>query len=335
MDASAAQLEMTRLMTGYWISQAVYVAAKLGIADRLVAGPLGVDALAAQTGSHDRSLYRLLRALASVGVFAEDDRGRFELTPLAEFLRSDVPGSQRALVLMMGEEHYRAWGDLLYSVQTGEVAFDRVYGKPVFDYLSEHPEQGRIFDAAMTGIHGRETAAVIDAYDFAGVATLADIGGGNGSQLRAVLEKHPEMHGILFDLPAVIERTAPKIEAAGLADRCGAVAGDFFESVPAGADAYLLRHIIHDWDDSNAATILTHCRQALPAAGRVLLVESVIPPGNEPFFGKLLDLTMLVIPGGLERTAEQYEKLLADAGLKLKRIVPTATEVSVLEAVAL
>ncbi len=279
------------------------------------------------------SLFRLLRALASLGVFAEEPGQRFALTPAAEPLRRDIPGSQWAMAVMMGEEHYRAWGELLYSVRTGKVAFDKVYGQPVFEYLSQNPEQAAIFDKAMTGVHGRETSAMVDAYDFSSFKAIADIGGGNGSTLCGILKRLPALHGTLFDLPGVIERAGASVEAAGLGDRVHLVAGSFFESVPSGVDAYVLRHIIHDWDEEKALRILANVRQAISDEGRLLVVESVIPPGNEPFFGKLLDITMLVSPGGQERTADEYGDLFGRAGFRLTRIVPTSTEVSVIEGV--
>jgi SAM-dependent methyltransferase len=267
-------------------------------------------------------------------VFAEEHGQRFRLTSAAEPLRRDVPGSQWAMAVMMGEEHFRAWGELLYSVRTGKIGFDKVFGRPVFEFLSQNPEQAATFDKAMVGVHGRETSAMLDAYDFSPFASVADIGGGNGTTLSGILKRHPAIHGTLFDLPGVIQRAGASIEAAGLSNRIHLVAGDFFESVPAGADAYVLRHIIHDWEEDKALRILTNVRQVLGDPGRVLVVESVIPPGNEPFFGKLLDVTMLVIPGGQERTAEEYGDLFGKAGLRLVRIVPTTTEVSLIEGVA-
>jgi len=331
MEQPSPQEQISRMLSGYWISQALYVAAKLGRADLLKDGPRTADELASATNSQPRSVYRLLCGLASMGVFAESDLHRFSLTPLAECLRSDVPGSQRSLAIMTGEEHYQAFGQLLYSVQTGTIAFDKLYGMPVFDFLQKHPEQAQIFDEAMVGVHGRETAAMLDAYDFSGIRVLADIGGGNGSVLTAVLRKYPAMRGILFDLPGVVERAKTNIQAAGLFERCQVVGGSFFESVPQGADAYLLRHIIHDWDDEKATTILRNVHRAMSAGGKLLVVESVIPPGNEPSFGKLLDLAMLVIPGGEERTQEEYQELYEAAGFRLTRIVPTKAEVSVIE----
>ncbi len=324
--------QISQMLSGYWISQSLYVAAKLKLADRVQAAPRTAAELARETNVQPQPLYRVLRALASVGCFAEDDQGRFGLTPLAECLL-DRPGSQHALALMMGEEHYLAWGRLLDSVRTGKPAFDAVFGKPVFEYLSAHPEQAKIFDAAMTGVHGSETQAMLDAYDFSGIGTLVDIGGGNGTVIATVLKAHPTVKGILYDLPGVIGRARDALAAAGLAGRCTPMAGSFFESVPAGGDAYLLRHIIHDWDDEKAVTILRNIRRVLGPAGKLLVVESVIQPGNDPDFAKLLDLTMLVIPGGQERTAEEYRTLYARAGFCLERIVPTASAVSVIEGV--
>ena len=319
------------MISGYWVSQAVYVAAKLRIADQLAHGPQSLAQLADASQTYGPSLYRLLRALASVGVFAEQEGGSFALTPMAECLRSDVPGSQWAMAVMMGEEHYRAWGDLLHSVETGEIAFDKVFGKPIFAHLSEHPDSAAIFDQAMTSVHGRETEPMVDAFDFSDISTITDIGGGNGTVIAAVLSRFPGMSGILFDLPHVIERAHPNLEAAGVAERCRTVSGNFFESVPAGADVYLMRHIIHDWDDDKAATILRNCHEAMNVDGRVLIVESVIAPGNDPSFAKLLDLTMMVLPGGKERTADEYRALLEASGFTLSRIVPTDTDVSIIE----
>jgi len=202
---------------------------------------------------------------------------------------------------------------------------------PIFDYFSTHPEDGKLFDAAMTGVHGRETAAMLDAYDFSGIGTLADIGGGNGSVITAILEKYPAMKGILFDVPAVVERARANIGSAGLADRCRVVAGNFFESVPPGADAYLMRHIIHDWDDEKSITILKNCRKAVGDKGKLLVVEGVVPPGNEPSVSKFFDLAMMVLPGGMERTEEEYRQLYEAAGFRLTSVVPTKTWVSVIE----
>jgi hypothetical protein len=322
--------QMFDLLTGYWVSQSIHVAAKLKLADRVQSGPRTAADLARETATHPQSLHRLLRALASVGCFAEDEQGRFGLTPLAECLL-DRHGSQHALALMMGDEHYRAWTELLYSVRTGKPAFDHLYGKPIFDYLQAHPEQAKIFDAAMTGVHGPETQAMLDSYNFAGFGTVVDIGGGNASVITTVLKTHARLKGLLFDLPGVIERARGAIAAAELSGRCSAIGGSFFEAVPAGGDAYMMRHIIHDWDDDKALTILRNVRKVIPPTGKLLVIESVIEAGNAPDFGKLLDLNMLVLPGGQERTAEEYRALYARAGFRLDRIVPTPAKVSVIE----
>jgi len=333
MTEASPHQQLDRMITGYWTSQAIYAAAKLGIADLLKDGSKNIEQLAEESGTNSDALYRLLRALASVGIFTESGQKEFSLTPLAELLRNDVPGSKRALSMMSGDEQFQAWSEIIYSIQTGKTAFDKVFGKPIFDYLGEKPEKAKIFDAAMTGIHGRETDSILEAYDFSGIKVLADIGGGNGSNIIGILQKYPEMQGILFDLPHVIERANPNIESAGITDRCDLVTGDFFESVPKEADAYLMRHIIHDWDDEKSLTILRNCHAAMPDNGKLLVVESVIPPGNDPFAGKFLDLVMMLIPGGKERTSEEYKTLYEQAGFELTRIVPTNSELSIIEGI--
>ncbi len=333
MTETSPELQLDQMITGYWTSQAIYAVAKFGIADLLNDGPRSVDDLAEASSTNADALYRLLRALASIGIFSESSPKEFSLTPLAEPLRSDVEGSKRALALMSGDEQFQAWAEIVYSIQTGNTAFDKVFGKPIFDYLSEKPDKARIFDAAMTGIHGRETGDVLDAYDFSGVEVLADIGGGNGSNISSILKQYPAMNGVLFDLPHVVERAKERVDAVGVSDRCQLISGNFFESVPEGADAYLMRHIIHDWDDEKSLTILRNCHSAMPTDGKLLVVESVIPPGNEQFAGKFLDLVMLLIPGGKERTESEYRALLNEAGFELSRIVPTNTELSIVEGV--
>jgi hypothetical protein len=331
MAAISTHQQLDQLITGYWISQAIYAAAKFAIADHLKDGLKTVDELAAATDTNPDALYRLLRALASIGLFAEGESRHFALTPLAELLRSDVAGSKRALALMSGDEQFRTWADIDYSIRTGKIAFDKVFGQPIFKYLGGHPDKARIFDAAMMGIHGRESSAILNAYDFSGIGVVADIGGGNGSQLTEILKKHIRMKGILFDLPHVIERARERMQASGLLDRCQLVSGSFFDAVPEGADAYLFRHIIHDWDDEKCLTILRNCHRAQQPASRLLVIESVIPPGNGPFHGKFLDLVMLLIPGGKERTETEYRLLFERAGFELTRIVPTGTEISIIE----
>jgi hypothetical protein len=323
--------QLLKQMTGAWLTQAIYVAAELGIADLLTACPKTAEELAEQTDAHGDALYRVLRALATLGIFTEDEDCRFSLTPLAESLRSDAPESLRSFGIMMGAEFYQSWGNLLYSVRTGEQGFQERFGVPFFQYMTEHPDRHGIYDTAMM-VHGiAETEPMLDAYDFSCFRTVVDVGGGNGRMLAAIIDRYPELKGILFDLPAVVDRSRSIITDLGLSERCRIVGGDFFKSVPA-ADAYVLRHIIHDWDDKDAVTILRNCQDAMNPGGRILLVESVIPPLNESCFGKWLDLMMLIV-GGRERTEEQYCRLFTQAGLKLNRIVSTAHEVSVIEAV--
>lgn len=323
---------LNQMIVGYWVTQAIYVAAELGIADCLAAGPRTAAELARGTGTHGASLYRLMRALASIDIFREDDRGRFALTPLGTLLATDSPGSKRSLARMAGAELYRSWGGLQSSVESGDAAFDKVFGKPFFQYMDANPDRWRIYDSAMTGIHDSETNPVLDAYDFAPFRSIVDVGGGNGLALSAILRRHPMARGILFDLPPVVERARQIAAGCDVSDRCDFVGGDFFESVPPSGDVYLLRHVIHDWEDREAVAILSKCRDAMRPDGRVLVVENVISPGNEPSFGKWLDLMMLVV-GGRERTTEQYVELFSAAGMRVTRVVPTAHEVSVIEGV--
>lgn len=319
-----------QMFKGSWITQGLWVAGELGIANLLGDGPRTAEDLAAQTRTHGGALYRVLRALASVGVFAEDENGRFSLTPLAELLRSDVADSQQAFAVMMGAEFHAAWGELLHSVRTGHPGFENKFGVPFFQYMTEHPERHRTYDVAMGAFGIEEIGPVLDAYDFGVFRTVVDVGGGSGVFLTAILEQYPGIQGILFDLPAVAERARSSILRAGLSDRCRTEGGDFFASVPSGADAYVMQHVIHDWQDSEAITILRNCREAMPREGRLLLLETVIPPGNEPCFGKWLDLMMLLV-GGCERTEEQYAQLFSAAGLRLNRVIPTTAEIGIVE----
>jgi len=320
-----------QLLGGAWITQGIYVAAELGIADHLIERSRSVNELAAVTGCHEESLYRLLRALAGIGLFVEDADGNFSLTPLAEPLCSDRPDSQRALAIMMGAELYGAWGELHHSVRTGGGGFRKAYGKGFFEYMTGNPERHRIYDAAMHGIHGVESHPVLTAYDFSCFDRVVDVGGGNGGMLAAILKHHPNLNGILFDLPAVVDRARTGIETRQVSGRCQFEGGDFFSAVPGGADCYLLRHILHDWCDDQALKILGNCRKAMRPGGKILIIENLIPKGNEPHFGKWLDLMMLLVEGK-ERTEEQYDRLISAAGLLLEKVVPTTAGVSVLVA---
>jgi hypothetical protein len=315
-------------------AQALSVAAKLGVADLLKDQAKTADELAETLGVQGRPLYRLLRALASVGIFSEDQGGRFHLTSLAEPLRSDAPDSVRSFAIYFGADwHRRVYNELGYSIQTGNCAFEKIHGKPFFDYLGENPEPAKDFNDAMTSHSASDSAAVVKAYDFTGLNKLVDVGGGHGALIAAILAQNPQMKGVLFDAPSVVTGAIDAFTSAGLNERCEVIGGDFFTSVPAGGDAYIMRHIIHDWDDERALTILKNCHQAMADNGRLLVVEIVITDGNTPSLGKFLDLAMLVLVNSFERTAGEYEALFARAGFKLTRIVPTAAPHSVLEAV--
>jgi O-methyltransferase domain/Dimerisation domain len=331
--ASPPPATLLQMMTGYWVSQAIHVAAKLGIADLLADGPVDCEDLALATNTHAPSLRRVLRALASVGVFTEVSPGSFALTPLAELLRTETPGSMRALAIMYAEEQYRAWGELLHSVRTGETAFEQQFGMGYFEYLAQHPESDRVFNEAMTGWTHQLVGAVVDTYDFSAFKTVVDVGGGYGALLAAILQNNSGMRGILFDLPHVVASAEEQLAATEVADRCTFVGGDFFAEVPAGGDAYVLSQILHDWDDERCVAILGNCRQVIPDHGKLLVVELVLPPGDEPFLGKWLDLHMLVLLGGRERTAAEYNTLFRAAGFELARVVPTPPGPSVVEAV--
>jgi hypothetical protein len=292
--------------------------------------PQSAQSLARATGTHERTLYRILRYLASHGIFQETGPRQFDHTPLSKCLRTDAEGSFRAVAQMM-HRIFPAWDGLHHSILTGAPGFHKVYGQNLFEYVGAHQDLGPIFDAGMTAIHGHETLAMLEAYDLSGIRRLADIGGGNGSLLTAALQRYPEMTGILFDLGHVGGRARANLQSAGVADRCEVIEGNFFESVPAGADAYMFRHIIHDWTDEQSNRILTHCRSVIPRDGKLLLVEAVVPPGNEPSLAKEFDMTMLAIPGGIERTAEEYKSLLEEAGFQFISITPTTSAVSVIE----
>jgi O-methyltransferase/methyltransferase family protein len=327
---------MLDLVVGYWVSQLVFVAAKLAIADHLAGGAKTVRQLAKATQTEPHALHRMLRALASVGVFAERPGGRFALTPLASTLRSDRPDSLRDFVLMMVEGYnWKAWEHFHSAVATGEMVFPRVHGMKVFEYLAAHPEDAEVFSRSMASLSGTENPAVVAAYDFSKIGTLVDVGGAHGHLLAAVLERHPQMHGILFDRPNVIEhaRVAPFLRQPKLAGRVRFVAGDVFESVPSGADACVMKYVLHDWTDDQCVTILNNCRAAMPKRGRVLVVDTVIESGNRPQWGKLLDITMLVVTGGRERTREEFTRLFERAGLRVKRVIPTKCPLSIVEGV--
>lgn len=314
------------LMGGFRVTQALYVAARLGVADLLADGPKTANDLAAATGANSDALYRLLRLLASIGVFEEAADRRFTLTPMATLLQQAHPYSLRAQALLFGGSGYRAFGNLLHTVMTGETAFDHVFGASHFAYLAEHPEESAIFGQAMSASSRRAVAAIVGAYDFSPAQTVADIGGGQGMLLGAVLRANPTLRGILFDEAHVVAMAEPVLAAAGIADRCACVAGDFFAVLPPGADIYMLRHIIHDWDDERSIAILRNCAEAAGTGSKVLVIESIVEPGNDSSAVKMVDVQMMVMNGGRERTVEEYRQLFMTAGLTLTRIIPAGAE---------
>jgi ubiquinone/menaquinone biosynthesis C-methylase UbiE len=323
--------QLNRILQAVALSRALCTVAELGVADHIQPGtPRSAAYLARVTRAHERSLYRLLRFLASHGLFQETNSGEFDHTPLSSALRSSVEGSFRAAAQLFHHE-FRAWDGLDHAVRTGEAGFKAVFGQPLFDHIATHPELGPLLDAGMTCMHGYETAAMIDAYDFGTVRVLADIGGGNGSLIGAVLQRYPKMHGILFDLGHVIGRAKESLKKCGVADKCQVIEGSFFETIPAGADAYLFRHIIHDWTDEQSVQILGLCRRVIPKDGRLLLVECVVPAGNEPSLSKDFDMTMMTFTGGVERTESEFRSLFKQAGFELVSVTPTTTMVSVVE----
>lgn len=331
LPASAVIANMT---TGSWVSQMIGVVAELGIADLLTDGPRDSDQLAKSVGANPDALYRLMRALASIGIFREVGQRCFQLTPLADCLRSGVPGSMRSWARAVIANHFWCmWQELLYSVKTGRPAYDHVHGMGLFDYFSRNPETGKVFDEAMTNFSATEIPAITAGYDFAGIRKLVDVAGGHASLLCAILRVNTTLEGVLFDMPTVSEGARKVIAAEGLADRCEVVGGDFFQSLPSGGDAYMMKHIIHDWDDERSIQILKNCRSAMIGDARVLIIETVIQPGNQPDFFKLLDVAMLTI-SGRERTEAEFRSLLERAGFRLQRVVPTQSAVSVIEGVA-
>lgn len=330
-------LVLYRMAIGHYVSRALDLAARLGLADLLKDGPRHYGEMAEASQTHAFSLNRVLRLLSSVGVFEELEGGRFALTPLGEMLRSDVPGSMRASVMLFaGVGIQDSWKDLEYCVRTGEPAFRRTDpDADPFDLIARNPEDAALFDKAMATFAPLTAAAVVAAYDFSGLGKVADIGGGNGSLLIGILKANPAMRGIVFDLPHVAERAKQQVEAEGLADRCEVIPGSFFDGVPSGADAYLLKHVIHDWNDERAAAILEQCRAATPAAGKLLIVEGVYPERIDQSFqsrgAAANDVNMLVCTGGRQRSEAEFRELLTASGFQMTRVVPTQSSVCVIE----
>lgn len=321
-----------QIISGFWVSRAVYIIAKLGIPDLLRDGARTVEELASATETHAPSLFRVLRALVSVGVLTSDEGG-FGLTPISELLVTDAKGSVRWFTVSeLGEEHYPAWGNLMHSVKTGEIAFDNLFGMDVWAYLHKNPDAAVVFNDSMSSLTTATNEAITSVYDFSGFRKVVDIGGGHGALITSILKRNPEATGVLFDSPEVVSGARSKIQAAGLAERCEVAEGNFFQAVPAGGDAYILKWIIHDWNDEQSIAILKNIRKQIPANGKLILVDSVVPDTPEPHFSKFIDLNMLVMTGGKERTASEFKTLLAAAGFRLVRVVSTDVPTDLIEA---
>ncbi len=324
---------MIQMGTAYWLSSLVYTAAKIGLADLLADGPRSAVDLAPTTGSNPRALHRFMRTLASFGILSQNGHETFALTDLGATLKKDAPGSARATVLTMaGPWATQSFAEFEYSLQTGKPAMDKVTGMNIFEYLAKHPDEAALFSESMVGIHGGEPPEVAAAYDFDRFDTIVDVGGATGNMLGHILARYRRPKAILFDRPHVVSEAPALLRGKGVADRVTIVEGNFFDSVPSGGDAYILSHIIHDWTEAQCQTILGNCRKAMKNGSKLLIVEFVLPEGNTPHFGKLADMVMLTIPGGEERTAVEYDALLQSAGLAMTRVVPTGSDVSIVEA---
>lgn len=313
-------------------ARALQIAAELRIADLLASRPRPCQDLAEHTETDPEALYRMMRLLASRGLFQETETGVFELTPMGDPLRSDHPASVRSVLALTGAVAPLVLGGAHHSLRTGEATFPQVTGDPIYAHMARHPEQGRLFDEAMRDLTRLVAPAVLDAYDFTGAPHIIDVGGGSGALISAILRREPAASGVVLEDPRVVDSALDEIREEGVADRCSAVGGDFFREVPAGGDLYLLKWVLHNWSDERATDILRNCRRAMREDSRLLIIESVLPSGDDAHPGKAMDLAMLVLLGGRERTEEQFGELLAGAGLRLERVVPTRSPHSVVEA---
>ncbi len=329
--APPAHAGIFQLMNGFHVAGAVSSLAQLGIPDFIDAAPKSAEELASQIDADPQALYRLMRATACVGVLSEGPDGKFSQTPMSAILRSDASPSLRAFAIMYGREwHGRGWSNLDYCVRTGKQALEKIYGAHMFEYLKQNPAEGQIFNDAMTQISMIDGPAVADAYNFDGIHSIVDIAGGHGLLLATILKRNPQLKGTLYEMPHVLEG-AKNGPLKPVMDRCTLASGDMFSSVPAGADAYLMKHIIHDWPDDRCIQILKACRKNVNSGGKLLVVDNVIQPGNDFSSGKFLDLQMLIFPSGCERTQKQFRDLFAASGWRLNRIIPTAAPSSIVE----
>ena len=326
--------QVIQMATGHWLSKIIYTAVKLDLADRLADGPKSAEDLAGAMGLHAPSLHRFMRTLAGFGILTTTERKQFGLTPLGESLKTGAPGSARSTILTFcGPTFVAGFDEIEHSLKTGQTGFEKAFGKPIFDYFVDHPDEASMFSESMVGFHGGETPAVAAAYDFSQFETIIDVGGATGNMLSAILSRHAGPRGILYDMAHVVADAPAHLENSGVADRIAIESGSFFESVPEDGDAYILSHIIHDWNEDQCLTILGNVRRAMKPDGKLLIVEFVLPEDDTPHLGKLADMIMLVIPGGQERTPAQYDELLTKAGFRMTRVVPTESPVSIVEAV--
>ncbi len=331
------QVRILQMMNAYRLAQSISVAAKLGIAD-LLTQPQSITALAQATATHEQSLYRLLRVLASFDIFTEDENGLFHLTPRGALLQSNISNSLRDYAIVVGEKwHWRMWGGILHSIKTGEPAFDHLFGMEFQEYYQQNPEVAKNFDGAMVSALAMTDVAILANYDFTAFERVVDIGTGSqgdGKLIASILKNNPSQQGVYFDTPTRIEQVKRLIEVTELSDRTQLVTGDVFQSFPPGGDLYIIKNLIHDYDDDRAIAILKNCRQAIATHGKLLLIEMVIPPGNEPSLGKILDVEALLMSrGAIERTQEQYQQLLAAAGFQLTNIISSRSPMSIIESI--
>ncbi len=335
MSPEAAASRLMEMTIAHWVGELLLQAAEMSLADKFSGdAPRSARDLADEYGMRHRELYRFLRALTGLGLLTSAGDDSFRLTDLGAALKTGAPGAARsAVIALIGDMVKPAWKEFDHGLLTGDTGFEKAHGMSLFEYLQKNPGMATFFSETMVGFHGREPPAVAEAYDFAGIGSLVDVGGASGNMLGHVLSRHPGVKGVLFDLPHVVTDAPPLLESFGVQDRVTIEGGSFFESVTAGHDAYLLSHIIHDWDDGENATILGNVRRAMKPDGKLLVVEMVLPESDEPHMGKMLDMMMLLVPGGEERTPSEYSRLLEPNGFRMTRVVPTASPVSVVEAV--
>jgi len=331
-QSAPPHVRLIQMATGFFLSGLIYTAANLGIADHLVNGPKSAEELSGPTGCNVRSLYRFLRTLTNFGILTLGADARFALTLLGEALKSDAPGLAHSTnFTMAGPLGWKAWEEFQYSVETGKPAVDKVFGMSFFDFLAQHADQAARFSETMVSVHGPEASAVAEAYDFSAMGVIVDVGGDTGNMLSHILASYPQPKGVLFDQPHVVTEAPTLLRARGVESRVTIERGSFFERVPAGGDVYILSHVIHDWSEERCLQILGNCRQAMKPASKLLLVELVLGEGNAPGFGSA-DMTMMALTGGSERTAQEYGTLLAGSGLRMTRVVPTASNATIVEA---